>query len=144
VITSIHENKGGQYRMYTRVTIKASCCKDGPPTVSIVSTDMDAGGEGPGLSGTINLSQPDITAVGSTVRVHWKGWGRPNAAAEPGMQWVAMRTSTNIRHGITVIVSCKDGKPSFKKDAVSVSKFPAFRLWQDGKPIDERRQGGAQ
>jgi RHS repeat-associated protein len=133
--------RDGQYRMYTRVTIKASCCKDGAPTVSIVSTDTDAGREGPGLSGTINLSQPDITTVGSTARVHWKGWGRPNAAAEPGMQWVAMRTSTNIWHDITIVVSCKDGKPSFQLGGVVVSKFPTFRLWKDGQTIRRISQG---
>lgn len=132
--------KDGQYRLYTRVTIKASCCADGAPKVTI-STDQDGGREGPGVSGTINLSGPDVTTVGSTTKVHWKGWGRPADIAEPGMQWVAIRTSRNIWHDVTIVVSCKGGKPSFQEDALSVSKFPSFRLWQDGKPIDERRQG---
>lgn len=79
--------------------------------------------------------------IGNRLTAATKGWGRPNAAAEPGMQWVAIRTSRNIWHDVTIIVSCKDGEPSFQEDALSVSKFPSFRLWQDGKPIDERRQG---
>ena len=133
--------KDGKYRLYTRVTIKASCCENAAPTVTIISTDKDGGSEGP-LSGTINLSKPDLITSGSTVNVHWKGWGRPNMTApELGMQMVKTRTSRNIWHDVTIIVSCKDGKPSFQEGALKVSKFPSFRPWKDGQPKGVMSEG---
>lgn len=85
------------------------------------------------MSGTINLSKPDVTTSGSTVNVRWKGWGRPNMTLpELGMVSVQPRTSVNIWHEVTIIISCKDGKPSFEEGGVRVSKFPSFRLWKDG------------
>ena len=131
--------KDGKYRLYTRVTIKASCCKDAAPTVTI-STEMDGGQEAGPVSGTINMSS-DIKMGSSSTVVHWNGWGRPALLAEPAMLMVKPRTSRNIWHDVTIIVSCEDGKPSFDQGNLRVSKFPSFRLWKDGKRIDERRQG---
>jgi len=124
-------DEDGEYRLYTRVTIEASVCNS-TPTVEVSRADMDGGQEIGPISGTITMPPPDIRKTTDSVMVHWKGWGHPNPIVEPGMQLVARRSSVNIWHEVTVKVSCKAGKASFKIEKFAVSSFPSHRLWQDG------------
>jgi RHS repeat-associated protein len=132
--------KDGRYRLYTRVNIKASCECGKPPTVTIVETDMEGGAEGL-VSGTINMTTPQVTPNGESVSVQWKGWGRPNRLVEPRIRWVKLRTSVNIWHDVTIKVSCDGDTPRFDIGAVSVSGFPSFRLWKDGSQALSINQG---
>jgi RHS repeat-associated protein len=133
------DTEDGNYRLYTRVKIEVSCC-DGKPNVKTLK-DSDGGHELGPFWGTINMSS-DITDTASGDKVvRWRGWGRPNRFLEPGMQLVASRGSVNIWHDITVIVSCKGDKPVFMLDKIETSRFPSFRLWQDGKLVKDQDQG---
>ncbi len=134
-----NDSKDGQYRLYTRVKIEAACC-NGKPLIKAL-TDDDGGHELGPLWGTINISSDVTDTASGDKAVHWRGWGRPNRFLEPGMQLVAARDSVNIWHDVTVIVSCSGGKPLFVLDKVITSRFPSFRLWQDGTLIENRPQG---
>jgi hypothetical protein len=133
-------DQDGEYRLYTRMTIKASV-RNSTPTVVVSRADMDGGQEIGPISGTIEMSQ-DMTTTGDSVKVHWKGWGHPNSwIAEPGFQLVAKRSSINIWHEVTVKVSCKAGKALFEIEKFAVSSFPSHRLWQDGVLKKDLSQG---
>ena len=72
----------------------------------------------------------------------WTAWGRPNVIAEPGMQWVAFRTSLHIWHEPQVDVYCQGGIGYHEKTRFTGSKFPTHRLWINGGfPVDEIARG---
>jgi hypothetical protein len=52
-----------------------------------------------------------------------------------------MRTSVNIWHDITVVVTAEKGRIKFALKSAAQSAFPSFRLWQDGKRISNYTQG---
>ena len=95
-----------------------------------------------GLTPTTIDTSSDVTETSpSTQMVHWTGSGHPDSYAEPGFQLVARRTSVNIWHDITVLVSCQMGKPAFAIDSVKHSSFPSLRVWQACELKVDRPQG---
>lgn len=137
--------KDGKYRLYTRADI-AFCCDGSRITFpKVASTDMEGGVEvaALGIEGTIHMSKVTIKRTSlSSIEVSWLGWGRPNSLVEPGMQWVAYRTSVNIWHGPTVILSCNNnGQGTHKVKSFAGSRFPSRRLWINGTLESNKRQG---
>ncbi len=139
--------KDGQYRLYGKVEITANCCA-GFLTSYSYKTDMEGGTELPkfDIAGTINMEvnarRDGLGFSPRSATVTWKTWGRPNLLVEPGMQWVALRTSVNIWHEGKVRISCNGSKPIFTAMGFRGSRYPSRRLWQDGgKPIVDRPQG---
>ncbi len=97
----------------------------------------------PRLEGTINMSGPKIQRIdASTIAVIWMGWGRPNFWLEPGMQWIAKRTSKHIWHDAEVWLHCEeDGTGTYTIPSFDGSRFPSHRLWvNDGIPAVTRTQ----
>lgn len=76
-----------------------------------------------------------------TLRHYWTGWGRPNLLVEPGMQWVATRTSVNIWHKPAVKICCRGGSGTYSIERFDVSRFPSHRLWVNGVLDDDIVQG---
>ena len=140
----ISDTKDGQYRLYGKVEITANCCGNILTSYSY-DTDKEGGREGPGVYGTINMDINDSRGAWgfslTSATVTWKTWGRPNLLAEPGMQWVALRTSVNIWHEGKVTITCSSGKPVFTVLSFRGSKYPSRRLWEDGVRIKNIRQG---
>lgn len=138
--------KDGVYRLYTRLDIDAKCC-DGKLTIKH-TTDMDGGKEAPLIYGTINLSPMIVLPLPSGgYHFLWRGWGRPNLLAEPGMQWVAIRSSRNIWHYPSVRIECDENdtpavtKASLTGGITGGSRFPSHRLWVNGAIVDNLDQG---
>lgn len=77
----------------------------------------------------------------TSATVTWKTWGRPNLLAEPGMQWIAFRTSVNIWHEVKVKITCNKGKPVFRVLSFRGSRYPSRRLWKNGTLIRDVPQG---
>ena len=132
--------KDGIYRLYSRINVCYNCVGN-TITAFTSTTDSDGGKEGPGVYGTMNLSDtnftgtPIIKKTGNTIIVTWSGWGRPNVVVEPGMQWVALRRSLNIWHLAEVWLTCAGGKGYHQVVSFRGSRFPSHRLWvNDGKP----------
>jgi RHS repeat-associated protein len=147
--------KDGIYRLYTRVVVTVDCCGD-EPYLEGLETDMDGGKESDPpigwpswlqppipIKGTINLSPLNVTYPNrQTLNVDWRGWGQPNLVAEPGMQWVAIRTSFNIWHWPDIYFKCSNGVPFVSSAAFAgASNFPSHRLWVDGAQVANKRQG---
>ena len=89
----------------------------------------------PNIYGTINMLPVHLeNRTESSVDVWWTDWGRPNQLAEPGMQAVGQRTSTNIWHSPDVRLSCKNGQGKFEvlDPQTAVSRFPSHRIWVNG------------
>lgn len=117
----LNANKDGEYRLYTSFKIKAPCC--GEKLILDTEADKEGGYEVAGLSGTMNMTSSKESVSDTTTRVRWRGWGRPNLLLEPGMQWVASRTSVNIWHDVTVVVPRQNRVPSFALEQVRRSGF---------------------
>ena len=136
--------KDGEYRLYGKVEITARCCGSILTSYSY-KTDKEGGRELPGVRGTINMDVDDGRgAWGFSLKsatVTWKTWGRPNLLAEPGMQWIAFRTSVNIWHEGKVKITCNGGKPIFTVLGFRGSRYPSRRLWEDGTLIRDVAQG---
>jgi RHS repeat-associated protein len=151
--------KNGLYRLYTRAVMQFSCCGDKLACVETQITDMEGGLEFPAtfvnvptisiggkpvfvrvqitpdIYGTINMSPVHLeNRTNSSVDVWWTGWGRPNRLAEPGMQAVGQRTSTNIWHSPDVRLSCENGQGKYQvlDPQTAVSRFPSHRIWVNG------------
>jgi hypothetical protein len=148
--------KNGLYRLYTRAVLQFSCCGNKLACVETQLTDMEGGLEFPAryiwirdiyglpvrqvqvtpdIYGTINMSPVHLeNRTESSVDVWWTGWGRPNALAEPGMQAVGQRTSTNIWHSPDVQLSCENGQGKYQvlDPQTAVSRFPSHRIWVNG------------
>jgi len=140
-----HE-KDGKYRLYTQAKLKVQCDCDILSRFKIIDNTMEGGEEldiGAGtISGTINMSHLKVHRIDdSQARISWTGWGRPANLVEPGMQWVAKRTSKNIWHLPQIDVSCKNGKMFYEVSSFSGSAFPSRRLWIDGKLSKDVPQG---
>ena len=140
----LSDAKDGQYRLYGKMEITARCCGSILTTYDY-NTDMEGGREGPGIYGTINMDVDDGRGAWgfspTSATVTWKTWGRPNLLAEPGMQWVALRTSVNIWHEGRVRITCSSGNPIFTVLGFRGSRYPSRRLWQDGVLIRNVGQG---
>lgn len=99
-------------------------------------------GDLPLVKGTIELdggpgtNAPFLHFGDGMVVVSWRGWGHPNPIVEPGMQWVASRTSVNIWHTAEVWLECQNGQGFYNIVAFDGSQFPSHRLWVNG---DEQR-----
>lgn len=152
-LTAFNEDPGtaakdGKYRLYTRVDMTLDCTCDNIPFIDRIETDMDGGVESewwmswpvilaPKVKGTINLSPLNITyPFPWLLQVDWRGWGRPNALVEPGMQAVAWRTSKNIWHWPETAFICINGTPTLLYADLIGSKFPSHRLWLNNRLID--------
>jgi hypothetical protein len=135
--------------------VTVDCCGD-EPYLEGLETDMDGGKESDPpigwpswlqppipIKGTINLSPLNVTYPNrQTLNVDWRGWGQPNLVAEPGMQWVAIRTSFNIWHWPDIYFKCSNGVPFVSSAAFAgASNFPSHRLWVDGAQVANKRQG---
>jgi hypothetical protein len=137
----ITDAEDGRYRLYTKIEMKA-CVGVNNVLALTITTDQDGGTELPFISGSIDLSYRKHVLSPSEIDVEWMGWGHPNAFVEPQMQIVAMRTSINIWHDVTVNVKAVNGKPQIKLKTVTQSAFPSVRVWQDGgNPIYYHQQG---
>lgn len=129
------------YRLFTRVETSFNCDGDNIYNFSMLSA-MDGGNELPLIDGTIEMNGPAATQLSnSTIKIDWFGYGHPNFSVEPGMQWVAFRTSVNIWHEPSVFVKCDDGEGSYGLLNFQVSTFPSHRLWINGVQVDEKFQG---
>jgi hypothetical protein len=152
-LTAFNENprtaaKDGKYRLYTRVDMTLDCTCDDIPFIDRMATDMDGGVESewwmswpffpaPKVKGTINLVPLNVSySFPSVLTVDWRGWGRPNALAEPGMQAVALRTSKNIWHWPEAKFICVFGEPILFSTDLLGSKFPSHRLWVNNRLAD--------
>lgn len=129
------------YRLFTRVDASWDC--DGDRIYNLHwGRDTDGGNELPFIDGTIKMDRPVFTMEGdSTITIRWMGYGHPNPIVEPGMQWVAFRSSVNIWHEPTVYVKCAAGQKSFGEIDFVGSRFPSHRLWINGTQVDEDPQG---
>jgi RHS repeat-associated protein len=140
----LSDAQDGQYRLYGKVEIAARCCGSILTSYSY-DTDKEGGNELPGINGTINMDVDDGRGAWgfslTSATVTWKTWGRPNLLVEPGMQWVALRTSVNIWHEGKVKITCSGGKPIFTLLSFRGSRYPSRRLWEDGALIRNVRQG---
>jgi hypothetical protein len=121
------------------------CCK-GKLSVSNAIPDKEGGlklGFGLGnIYGTIRLTELKGRRISeSEMEYSWLGWGRPNLLIEPGMQWVAERTSVHIWHRPVVRLSCVAGKGFFEIKSFGGSKFPSRRLWVNGDLQKDTPQG---
>ena len=67
--------------------------------------------------------------------------GAPNPKAEPGMQWVARRTSKNIWHWPHIRVRCEGDKGIHEVVSCTGSQFPIHRLWINSKLEKDIDQG---
>ncbi|MCA9091478.1 MAG: RHS repeat protein, partial [Planctomycetaceae bacterium] len=138
----LNDAKDQTYRLYTRALLKFCCQCDTLRDPNVVFTDNDGGKELPGVHGTINMSDVSVTRIdASRVRVSWQGWGMPHPLVEPGMQWVAARTSVNIWHAPEIELSCKDGQGHYSVVGFNGSKFPSRRLWINGNLEAWAKQG---
>jgi hypothetical protein len=127
--------KDGKYRVFSRINVGFDCDCNNKLTVTSLSTDMDGGYETAGLRGTMNITGPKVLRLGNSgVSVVWRGWGRPNAFVEPGMQWVAFRTSLNIWHNAEIWLECVEGEGVYTIKSFTGSYFPSHRLWVNGGP----------
>jgi hypothetical protein len=130
-------DKDGGYRLYTRINVVV-CCKGNTITSFSAKTDKDGGNELPFIDGTISLdggpftAAPTIRLLPSFLLVVWRGWGRPNLLAEPGMQAVALRTSVNIWHKGEIWLQCNKGRGTYSIKSFFGSQFPSHRLWVNG------------
>ena len=135
-LSAFHENpssdaKDGEYRLYGKVEITARCCGSFLTSLKY-KTDMEGGHELGPFYGTINMDISSSAFYLFSATVTWRTWGRPNLAAEPAMQWVALRTSVNIWHMPKIKITCNNGNPVFAVLSFRGSKYPSRRLWEDG------------
>jgi hypothetical protein len=140
----LSDAKDGEYRLYGKMEITARCCGSILTSYSY-DTDKDGGREAPGIYGTINMDVDDGRGAWgfslTSATVTWKTWGRPNVLAEPGMQWVAFRTSVNIWHEGKVKITCSGGNPILTVLGFRGSRYPSRQLWKDGRLIRDVPQG---
>jgi hypothetical protein len=122
------DSKDGLYRLFAQTTVHLNCDGDQVVSASMDAVDMQGGEEFPGIFGTIN-ALANLTVTASSAVLKLRTWGHPNALVEPGMQWVALRTSRNIWHEATVQFSCKCGKRLL---GFSGSRYPSRKLWVNG------------
>ena len=147
IFPAFHQNpsddsKDGNYRLYANTTIHIDCNGSRIANISASQPDMVGGAEmilpiPPDfqpllIAGTINsrVSIPQRTDSSATVVL--QTWGRPNALAEPGMQWVGLRTSVHIWHEAKIEFSCCGGSPSAQVLSFRGSRYPSRRLWVNG------------
>lgn len=139
-----NDGKDGKYRLFGEVVITARCCGSFLSDYSYEANSEGGQEYGP-LYGTINLDiQGSRGAWGFSLMsatVTWQTWGRPNSLVEPGMQWVALRTSVNIWHEGKIRITCNGGNPVFTLSSFRGSRFPSRRLWEDGVLVRDIRQG---
>jgi hypothetical protein len=83
------------------------------------------------ISGTIDSTDRFENNTGSSVDFVMRAWGHPNPLAEPGMQWVALRTSVNIWHEARITFSSENGKVTYKVMSFTGGHYPSRRLWVD-------------
>jgi hypothetical protein len=83
--------------------------------------------------GTIDL-QSTVTRISpSEVALSWLNWGHPNIIlAEPGLQAVGLRRSTNIWNSGSIRIKCDGDSARYTIDSFKGSRFPSHRLWIDG------------
>jgi len=130
------------YRLFSQIEASFTC--DGANIGNVNAFPiLDGGNELPLIKGTIDINGPLAARLdASTFEIWWQGFGHPNPLVEPGMQWVAYRTSVNIWHEVRATVYCDDqgtghgGYLSFQG-----SQFPSHRLWIDGTKVDDINQG---
>ena len=127
------DKKDGEYRLFGQFDIKFCAIGDKIKIDSIkVEEDREGGVEAPFVSGTINTFSEVKNKTTSGFDLEFKIWGRPNKIVEPGMQWVATRTSVNIWQEGKIHISAKNGKVEYSKLKWGYSYFPSHRLWIDG------------
>ena len=103
--TADTEARDGGYRLYGKMEITARCCGKFLTSYSY-KTEMEGGAELGQFSGTINMDISASYLYLYSATVTWKTSGHPDFAAEPLMQWVALRTSVNIWHMPKVKITC--------------------------------------
>ena len=135
--------KDEKYRLFSRKVIKWRCC--GGKFKYLGGTSESHGGiESLGplfpdiwVQGPMDVTEyPDKYSYRDgkiCLTKHWMGYGKPNPLVEPGMQWVAKRTSLYIWHDIKATVCCekKTDKGSSVIDSFRTSRFPSHKLWKD-------------
>jgi hypothetical protein len=133
--------EGVDYRLFTRLILRFTCCS-GTITDTGISWAKDGGNEGPYIDGTIELDVLRKEYVGdSAMLIEWIGYGRPNLLAEPGMQWVASRTSVHIWHRPKIQFSCVGDEGYIQVLGFKGSLFPSRRLWVNGVLKEDIDQG---
>jgi RHS repeat-associated protein len=121
------DSQDGLYRLYFRTTVHVNCNGGQFLSASMDPIEMEGGEEFPTVFGTINATATLSTTSGSAI-LKFRTWGHPNIKAEPGMQWVALRTSRNIWHeGMIQFNCCKAHVLDF-----SGSRYPSRKLWVNG------------
>jgi hypothetical protein len=83
------------------------------------------------IGGSIDSSDRIENNTGSSVEFVMRAWGHPNVLAEPGMQWVAIRTSVNIWHEAHIRFSFANGKVTYKVISFAGGSYPSRKLWLD-------------
>ena len=131
------DSEDGHYRLFARVTVHTQC-NGNVMSASVGSVEKQGGQEFPGIYGTINATANLSVTTSSAILKFWI-WGRPNLLVEPGMQWVALRTSVNIWQKSVIQFSCKCGT---RLISYTGSRYPSRRLWiNGGNPVMDIRQG---
>jgi RHS repeat-associated protein len=143
----ITDNKDGLYRLFGLRKVKVCCSGSSIEFIEIASADEDGGSEFnlfgmAKIEGTINTKHSAAVKSDGSISFKLRTWGRPNLLAEPGMQWVAIRTSVNIWHEAVINFTCKNGVPDYHVESFKGSRYPSRRLWINGVESGYREQEG--
>jgi hypothetical protein len=148
------ENPGGpsadgrDFRMWSEVSVTATCRGDSIASWKASPLAHRTGGELPMLDGATRVLEPLQV---STARAGKKGevasitlsyaiMATPSAAALSSYRSVRPRACESVWHRVHATINCQGGKLGLEGD-VAGSRFPSHRIWTNGETMASLDQG---
>ena len=121
-----------KYRLWTTMVVTWNCCGDNITDVAFDTLRGDVGTEGaltpaPGVFDRNTLT----SASSSEYYINYRFRARPHWLAEPQMQLIGQRTSTDIWHSIEGSIWCAGGRGYYRL-RLRGSLFPSHQLFEYG------------